>query len=142
MDTAIAQTPSTVAPPIFTANTFTLRSRRVSVTYSATSITGQPLMYFRDRQREMSVRGEEIRQVETEIGTMVTITLEPDADAGGLLFTLIVPRVVLATPGVEQTVVTQGIYTRSRLPPRLPASVQLQTYEAVELKGSASLVVS
>jgi hypothetical protein len=142
MDTALAQIPSTVARPIFTANTFTLRNRRVDVTFSATSITGQPLMYFKDRRHEVSVRGEEIRQVETEIGTMVTITLEPDADAGGLLFTLVVPRVVLATLGAEQAIVTQGIYTRSRLPPRLPASVQLQTYEAVELKGSASFVVS
>ncbi len=142
MDTAIAQTPSTVAAPIFAANTFTLRNRRISVSYSATSITGQPLMRFKDRQREVSVRGEEIRQVETEIGTLVTITLEPDADAGGLLFTLVVPRVVLASPGAEQTVITQGFYTRSRLPPRLPANVQLQTYEVAELKGIATFVVS
>jgi hypothetical protein len=142
MDTAVSQASSPVAAPTFAANTFTLRNRRTSVSFSATSITGQPLMHFKDRQHEVSVRGEDIRQVETEIGTMVTITLEPDADAGALLFTLVVPRVVLAAPGIEKTVVTQGLYTRSRLPPRLPASVQLQTYEAVELKGSASFVVS
>ncbi len=140
MDTALAQTPT--AAPIFTANTFTLRNRRIAVTYSATSITGQPLVYFKDRQHEVSARGEDIRQVETEIGTLVTFTLEPDADAGGLLFTLVVPRAVLASPVAEQTVVTQGFYTRSRLPPRLRASVQLQTYEPAELRGSASFVVS
>jgi hypothetical protein len=141
MDTAIAQNP-TVVPPVIAANTFMVRNRRISVAFSATSITGQPLMQFKDRKHEVSVRGDEIRVVETEIGTLVTITLEPDADAGGLLFTLVVPRVVLASPQGEQTVATQGFYTRSRLIPRLPANVQLQTYDAEELRGSASFVVS
>ncbi|HVG59341.1 MAG TPA: hypothetical protein VNA24_12350 [Hyalangium sp.] len=141
MDTAIEQKPAVVRP-IIAANTFTLRNRRIAVSYSATSFTGQPLMQFKDRQHEVNVGGDEIRQVETEIGTLVTITLEPDADAGGLLFTLVVPRVVLASPNGEQTTVTQGFYTRSRLIPRLPANVQLQTYDAEELRGSASFVVS
>jgi hypothetical protein len=141
MHTAVAQNPTVVAPTI-AANTFMLHNRRISVAFSATSITGQPLVQFKDRQHEVSVRGDEIRVVETEIGTLVTITLEPDADAGGLLFTLLVPRVVLASANAEQTVATQGFYTRSRLFPRLPASAQLQTYDVQELRGSASLVVS
>lgn len=141
MDIAVEQKPA-VVPPIFAANTFTLRNRRISVTFSATSITGQPLLQFKDRQHEVSLRGDELRLVETEIGTLVTFTLEPDADAGGLLFTLVVPRVVLASSVAEQTVATQGFYTRSRLIPRLPASVQLQTYDVEELRGSASFVVS
>jgi hypothetical protein len=141
METAIEQKPA-VVPPIFAANTFMLRNRRLSVTFSATSITGQPLIQFKDREHEVSLRGDEIRLVETEIGTLITITLEPDADAGGLLFTLVVPRVVLASTQAEQTVATQGFYTRSRLIPRLPANVQLQTYDAEELRGSASFVVS
>jgi len=140
METAIAQKPAVA--PIFAANTFMIRNRRVAVTFSATSITGEPLLQFKDRQHEVSVRGDELRLVETEVGTLVTVTLEPDADAGGLLFTLVVPRVVLASPQGEQTVATQGFYTRSRLTPRLPANVQLQTYDAEDLRGSASFVVS
>jgi len=142
MDSAIAQPAPTVAPQGRPPNQFELRNRRISVSFSATSITGDPLMHFQDRRHEVSVRGEEIRQVETEVGTLVTITLEPDADAGALLFTLVIPRVVLATPNATQPIETQGIYTRSRLPPRLPASVQLQTSDVVELKGTASFVVS
>jgi hypothetical protein len=143
MDTAaISQPTPTVAPQGLPPNLFELRNRRISVSFSATSITGDPLMHFKDRRHEVSVRGEEIRQVETEVGTLVTLTLEPDADAGALLFTLVIPRVVLATPNVTQPIATQGIYTRSRLPPRLPASVQLQTSEVVELKGTASFIVS
>jgi hypothetical protein len=39
MDTAIAQNP-TVVPPVIAANTFMVRNRRISVAFSATSITG------------------------------------------------------------------------------------------------------
>jgi hypothetical protein len=142
MDPAIAQ-PTTQAiprPPL--ANMYELQNRTVTVNYSATSITGDPLLHYKDREREVNARGDDIRQVETEIGTLVSITLEPDADAGSLIFSVLIPRVALNVRGGEQTVVTQAIYTRSRLPPRLPANVQLQTYEVVRLRGTAAFVVS
>jgi hypothetical protein len=142
MDPAIAQPNPNIIPRPVEANTYELQNRTVSVSFSATSITGDPLLHYKDRNREVNARGDEIRVVETEIGTVVSITLEPDADAGSLIFSVIIPRVVLAPRDGEQSVVTEGIYTRSRLPPRLPASVQLQTYDVVKLKGSASFVVS
>ncbi len=121
---------------------YELQHRAVSVSFSATSITGDPLLHYKDREREVNARGEEIRIVETEIGSLVSITLEPDADAGSLIFSVLIPRVVISGRVSEQPVVTEGIYTRSRLPPRLPASVQLQTYDVVKLKGTAAFVVS
>jgi len=142
MDPAIAQPTPAPTPRVLRPNTFELSNRRISVSFSATSITGDPLMHYKDRQREVNARGKEILQVETEIGTLVTITLEPDADAGSLLFTVVIPRAALARTGAELPIATQGLYTRSRLFPRLPASVQLQTSDVVELKGSATFVVS
>jgi hypothetical protein len=142
MDSATAQTTAAVAPQGIAPNLFELRNRRISVSFSATSITGQPLVNYKDRHHEVSARGDEIRQEDTEIGKLVTITLEPDADAGALLFTLLIPRAVLSAPIVEQPIETVGVFTRSRLPPRLPASAQLQTYDVVQLKGTASFIVS
>ncbi|MFL5345484.1 MAG: hypothetical protein ACJ8AT_11855 [Hyalangium sp.] len=142
MDSAIAQSASAVAPQGIAPNLFELHNRRISVSFSATSITGQPLMDYKDRNHEVHARGDEIRVEKTEIGTLVTITLEPDADAGALLFTLVIPRAVLAAPRVEQALATVGIFTRSRLPPRLNVSAQLQTYDVVQLSGNASFIVS
>jgi hypothetical protein len=132
MDSVIAQPTPTAAPQIRPPNFFELSNRRIHVSFSSTSITGQPLLNYKDRQR----------QEETVIGTLVTVVLEPDADAGELLFTLVIPRVVLAAPRAEQRIETVGIFTRSRQPPHLPFGVQLQTYDTVELRGTASLVVS
>jgi hypothetical protein len=142
MDPAIQQPTPDIVPRPVEANMYELQNRTVSVSFSATSITGDPLLHYKDREREVNARGEEIRIVQTEIGSLVSITLEPDADAGSLIFSVLIPRVVISARGGEQPVVTQAIYTRSRLPPRLPASVQLQTYDVVKLKGSAAFVVS
>ncbi|MBN1207774.1 MAG: hypothetical protein JXB05_23115 [Myxococcaceae bacterium] len=142
MDANITKGISIAMPGSNSANMLTLQGKNVSVTYSATSITGQPLLHYKDRSRDVSAQGMEIRQVETELGTLVSITLEPDADAGALLFTLLVPRVALMAEEGEQSVKTVGIITRSRLPPRLMASAQLQTYEVVDLRGCAAFAVS
>ncbi|WP_224249226.1 hypothetical protein [Hyalangium gracile] len=142
MDTATAETTTVVRPPVILANTFNLQNRRISVSYSATSFTGQPLFHYKDRVHEVNARGEEIRQVESEIGTLVSITLEPDADAGSLIFSVLIPRVALMSTVAEQPVEAVAIFTRSRLPPRLPANVQLQTHDTVELRGSATFVVA
>ena len=63
--------PCTDALPTFSrqriaANTFTLENRRICVSFSATSITGQPLVHYKDRQHEVNARGDEIRLEETE----------------------------------------------------------------------------
>lgn len=142
MDSATVQTTAAVAPQGIAPNLFELHNRRISVSFSATSITGQPLLNYKDRHHEVSARGDEIRQEDTELGKLVTITLEPDADAGALLFTVLIPRVVLAAPRAEQPIESVGVFTRSRLPPRLPGGAQLQTYDVVQLSGDASLIVS
>lgn len=142
IDTATAQSPSPAIPRSNDANMFKLQGKDISITYSATSITGQPLLHYKDRSHDVNVRGKEIRQVEAEIGTLVSITLEPDAGAGALLFTLVVPRVTLTSVGGEQAIKTVGLTTRNRMPPRLLACAQIQTYDAVDLKGSATFVVS
>lgn len=142
MDSASTERASDVVPQRINANTFTLENRRIHVSFSATSITGQPLVHYKDRQREVNARGDEIQVVESEIGTLVSILLHPDADAGALFFGVLIPRVALADNGAEQAVSTVGFLTRSLLNPPLAANLQLQTYDVESLKGTATFVVS
>jgi hypothetical protein len=123
-------------------NHFELRGRGTSLVFSTTSITGEPLLQYQDACRQVSARGEEIRQVETELGTLVTITLEPDADAGELLFTVLIPRAQLTEVGRELHIETLAFLTRSRFARGPAADVQLQSSLCMRLKGSATFVVS
>jgi hypothetical protein len=123
-------------------NQYELLGSGVSINFSTTSITGQPLLHYQDACREVNARGDEIRQEETEIGTLVTITLEPDADAGSLLFTVLIPRAVIEGVGSELRIITQGILTRSRFARGPAADAQLQEYRVVTLRGHATFVIS
>lgn len=142
MEAAPAQPiPATPSEPLV-PNQFELLGRGISVTFSSTSFTGQPLLHYEDGCHEVNARGDDIRQVETELGTLVTVTLEPDADAGELLLTLLIPRARLEGVGDEVRISTEAILTRSRLPRGPAANVQLQMYMVVALRGRASFVIS
>lgn len=120
-------------------NMFELLGRGVAIHFSTTSFTGDPRFQYQDSCRQVSASGDEIRQEETELGTLVTITLEPDADAGSLLFTVVIPRARVDGPEREVRIETHGFLTRSRFA-RLPTDAQLQTYIAVPLRGRAAIV--
>ena len=141
MQTAPMSSLSAPIPGVIVPNQYVLGGKGVRVEYSATSITGDPLLHYRDATHDVNARGDEIRRQETEIGTLVTVTLEPDADAGSLLLTVVIPRAQLQDTGGEVPIITNAVLTRSRFA-RLPADAQLQLYRVVPLRGSATFVVS
>ncbi|WP_375769280.1 hypothetical protein NR798_47705 [Archangium gephyra] len=128
---------SSVAP-----NQFELRGKDVRVSFSSTSITGEPLMQYRDRRRQVSARGDEIRQVDVGIGTLVTIVLQSNAaDAGGILFSVLIPNALLTGGDTRVSIRTLGITTRT--PGFIaPSTRQLETYTEVNLTGEGTFVVS
>ncbi len=141
MEPAAAQPVTTPSEPLV-PNQYELLGSGVSINFSTTSITGQPLFHYQDSCREVNARGDEIRQEETEIGTLVTITLEPDADAGSLLFTVLIPRATVQNIGSELRITTEGIMARSRFARGPAADAQLQEYRVVTLRGQATFVIS
>jgi hypothetical protein len=123
------------------ANLFELGGYSTQVTYSSTSITGQPLLNYRDDANNLNFMGDEIRIVEAEIGQLITVTLESGAaDAPPVTFTLVLPEVnVLPQSGGTQIQVP-GILTTTRSlfgGPRLGAE---KTYFIIELQGTAQFV--
>ncbi|MFL5352922.1 hypothetical protein [Archangium sp.] len=142
MESASVQPISVPASEPLVPNQFELLGRGISVTFSSTSFSGQPLLHYQDGCHEVNARGEDIRQVETELGTLVTITLEPDADAGELLLTVLIPRARLEGVGSEVRIATEAILTRGRFPRGPASSAQLQMYMVVALRGRATFVVS
>jgi hypothetical protein len=78
--------------------------------------------------------------VDTEIGTMVTVTIFKTIDSGSTSFTLIVPHVNL-DQATSVPIVTEGITTLHRfsIVPALNHG-QTELYTVVRLTGTASAV--
>ncbi len=123
-------------------NQFELRGRDVQVSFSETSFTGEPLMQYRDRHRQVNARGDEIRQVEVGIGKLVTIVLQSNAaDAESIQFSMLIPHALLT--GTDQRVKIQTLGITTRGPGFIvPTTRQLEAYSEVRLTGEGTFVVS
>jgi hypothetical protein len=122
-------------------NMFELQGGDVRVSYSTSSIAGVPLFTYEGQGVKRSFKGEEIRAQETEIGVLVTVTIEAVPDFRVVTFSVLIPTINL--DGNEAEVKTQGIHTTSRTSIGGPALVkgQVNSYEGVELSGKARAVV-
>lgn len=130
------------------ANLFSLQrrgalaiKRPLSISYSTTGIDGQPHLSVTDKNGTRSFRGDEIRVQETEVGMLVSVTLEVVPDAWTKTLTILLPQVNVATGAVTFT--TQAITTTSRTSiggPMLVAGA-LESWTYASMSGSASAVV-
>lgn len=111
------------------------------VSYSTTSIAGVPLFNYKYHGKDLSFRGDQIRVENTEIGQLVTVTIETIPDLHVITFSLLIPPINLTDH--EARIQTEAIRTTARTSIGGPALVkgQLNTYESVRLHGFARAVV-
>ncbi|MCZ2860739.1 hypothetical protein [Blastococcus sp. VKM Ac-2987] len=133
------------ATPVVTqladANLFDI-SAPIGIHYSRSSITGAPLLSYRDTEHDLNFSGEEITRLQTRIGELVTVILDDVVDAFFRSFTLLVPVVRLHL-GDEVEFSAIGIETTDRSGAFVgapgPVGV-LQTHRVHQLSGTAQLV--
>lgn len=118
------------------------KHKNVHITYSTTSITGKPLLDYKDSTgKQHNFSGADIRTLETEIDSMVTVTLQILPDVHVVTLTLLLPDIKLEGPAKQFK--TIAILTTNKKPfagvPLIKGA--LQTYEVIELQGTASFVV-
>jgi len=131
-----AQTSQPMAP-----NMYQLAGGHLSVTYSTTSINGQPHLNYQDGSQTLSFIGNQIRQTKTDIGTLVSVTVRMAADSGSTEFSLLVPAVKLTDPSSPAIIHTYGITTVHKFSTVAAANHgQVENYTTTELSGNASLV--
>jgi hypothetical protein len=114
----------------------------IVVNYSRTSITGVPLLSYKDGERTLNFSDTEITSVDVSVGELVTVTLDDVVDAFVRTFTILFPKVQLPM-GAEVEFDAVGIETVDRsgafVPRPVPEGV-LQTYRVHDLHGIAQLV--
>jgi hypothetical protein len=100
---------------------------------------GKPLagsrLEYHGPEGQLTFCGDDIEQEQTVLGTLISVVLQPNADAGGLNFALTLPPVHLGGEA-KQEFQTVGIIVHSRGRVRNPAGAEL-TYEVIQLKGVA-----
>lgn len=98
-----------------------------------------PQLDYQGTEGKFSFRGDDIRQQRTALGLLITVTLEPDADAGQLNLNLMLPSINFAGEKAQEFD-TIAIKTRSQGHVIDPAGAEL-FYRVVMLKGVAQAVI-
>ena len=126
-----------------TPNLFDLTGREgTHVTYSTTSFTGQPQLNYRDAHYgALTFKGDEIRNQDTEVGQLVSVTLKPSVDQGGVLFTLLLPSFTIHSRPGTVSFDTEGILTTQHVAVDNPMlKGPNETYRFMLLHGTAEAV--
>jgi hypothetical protein len=124
------------------ANLFELNGNLIHVTYSSTSILGGPLLSYRDDQRSLSFKGDEIRIQNTELGELITVTLESIPDLKTVLFSILLPIVTVMPQSSGIRIKVPGITTTNPTTIAGPPPGPQQLYALVNLRGTAQFIVS
>jgi hypothetical protein len=88
---------------------------------------------------DLAVLGSNIRQIDGDVGTLVSVTIAETTDTGSTTFSLLIPRMTLWN-GQPAHIRTVGVVTLHRLTIDTPAHGQLDTYQLHHLSGTASVV--
>lgn len=137
----IQKQPPVTAPTPVEPNDFTLSGIDTTIHYSTTSLRGLPQFNYNGRQ----FSGNEIASLDTAIGKLVTVLIEPDSDGGReVLLTLLLPTINLPS-SIESPIQTTAILTTKRTVTRGdPRTLegQIETYKTLSLTGTARRVDS
>lgn|SRR5512135_917847 len=120
-------------------NYYALNGAGIHVTYATTSSGGRPQLTYQDPQQVRQFSGDEIRTVDSDLGTLVSVTIVLTPDAGSTSSTMLIPRIRLQN-GHSAHIVTLGISTMHRFAIGPPPVGQLDTYHSVRLTGTASFI--
>jgi len=133
--------PQIETPQIEIPNLYHLSGQHIHVTYSMSSVSGQPLLTYQDTHQSKSFHGDEIRAVECDLGTLVSITLRMTIDMGSTSFSMFMPRMRIVE-GTHAALHTYGVTTLHRfsIAPQLNLG-QLDTYHIMALHGTAQFVI-
>ena len=121
-------------------NHYQLSGHHLHVTYSTTSFEGQPTLTYQDTHESKSFRGNEIRTMECDLGTLVSVTIRMTVDMGSTTLSVFIPRmqIVQGTSAAVQTYCVTTLHSLSIAPQH--SRGQLDTYSVTELHGTTQLL--
>jgi hypothetical protein len=127
------------------ANRYVLQGDQLEVTYDETTFTGQAQLTYQVAQgaHALTFTGDRLSAKESDIGRLVTVTLEAIPDNKRSLFTLLIPTINV-TGTNEVAFETVAIYTTVQDSVIGPDGVggAVENYKCVQLEGTAQFVTA
>lgn len=129
-----------MSTPFVKPTLYQLAGSGLHVTYATSGIDGQPHFHYQDSLHNLNFTGNQIRAVECDAGTLVSVTIQLTVDSGSTSFSLLIPRINLNKGEIGQ-VRTDGITAVHRFS-IVPTFMhgQLDTYTITALHGTAQQV--
>lgn len=118
-------------------NQFDLRGGTIRISYSTSSFAGGAQLTFKKGRLTLNFRGSQINEVETSIGSVITVVIGNVPDKSSTSFSFLLPAINLATVSTKQAFRTIGITTTHKTSIGGPPKGVLNTYRTVELSGVA-----
>ena len=126
---------------LVTPDLFQLTGSHIHITYTTSSVDGTPTMTYQDPYQGMAFSEDEIRTVECDLGTLVSVTLRMSVDAGSTSLSVLIPRIRIehGTLAAIHTECVTTVHRFSAIPSFHPG--QLDSYSVAPLHGTAQLAV-
>jgi hypothetical protein len=134
--------------PNIQPNRFILHSsdskNKVDVDYETSSFVGQPVLNLTlgPGGPIRHFAGSQIRRINTEIGTLVSVTTQVSVDTGSTSFSVLIPAITLTGTGDQKAFTTDAVITTHTGPNSVPATGVHETYQFIPMKGQATFVLS
>ena len=116
---------------------------KTKVDYETSSFIGQPVLNL--TQGPGPIRhftGSQIRTLNSEIGTLVTVTTQMTIDTGSTSFSVLIPAITLTSASDHKTFATDAVVTSHTGPNSIPSVGVHETYQFIPMKGTANFVFS
>src|SRR5215813_9822853 len=118
--------------PNIQPNRFVMQSNdgKTKVDYETTSFIGQPVLNLTEGPGPIRhFSGSQIRTVNTEIGTLVSVTTRLTVDTGSTSFSVLIPAISLTNASDHQKFSTEAIVTTHSGPNSVPSTGVHETYQ-------------
>lgn len=122
-------------------NSYDFTGTTLKISYSTTGIDGKAHFSYKNGKNILNFQGEEIRTVETEIGTLVSVTVSKPVDRNSVSFSVLIPKVNLDSK-LKSSLTTRGFLTFHKFS-QIPSfnTGQLDTSQVYSLIGTAKSVI-
>jgi hypothetical protein len=125
--------------PNVTPNQFKLHNQEVKITYVTNGFQGPHFTF--DDGTVKTFKGPEVRVIETEIGNLVSVTLQLSVDTGSTTYSVLIPVIDLPNNQAHQKFHTAGIKTVHKTFLSPPPKTLIESYHVDKLEGTAQSVI-